>query len=226
MKYEIKGDSLPVLMMYLDNEETIITEAGAMSWMSPNMQMTTSSGGGLGKMLGRSLSGESLFMNYYTAKGGNGLLACASCFPGSIRAFKIEPGKDMIFQKKAFLAAESSVQLSIHFRKKLGAGFFGGEGFIMERISGDGIAFAEFDGYVVEYDLKPGQQLVLDTGHLAAMTASCSMDIQSVPGLKNKFLGGEGLFNTIVTGPGHVWVQTMPISNVAGAIAPYIATGN
>lgn len=114
----------------------------------------------------------------------------------------------------------------MHFRKKLGSGLFGGEGFILQKLSGNGIAFAEFDGHVIEYELQPGQQIVIDTGHLAAMTATCQMDIQTVPGMKNIFFGGEGLFNTIVTGPGRVWLQTMPISNMAGALLPYLPTSN
>ena len=132
----------------------------------------------------------------------------------------------MIMQKSAFLAAQSGVELSVHFQKKLGSGFFGGEGFIMQKVSGSGIAFAEFDGHVVEYELETGQQIVIDTGHLAAMSESCQMDIQTVPGLKNKFLGGEGLFNTVVTGPGKIWLQTMPVSNMAKALLPYIPTTN
>ena len=186
------------------------------------MQMETTSNGGIGKALGRAFAGEHLFQNRYTAQGGAGMIAFASSFPGSIKAFQIAPGQDMIFQKSAFLAGESTVQLSVHFRKKLGAGLFGGEGFIMQKVSGYGTVFAEFDGHVVEYDLQPGQQIIVDTGYLAAMSATCSMDIQKVPGVKNMFFGGEGIFNTVVTGPGHVWLQTMPISNVAGALRPYM----
>ena len=167
-----------------------------------------------------------MFQNIYTAQGGPGMIAFASSFPGSIRAFEITPGQEMIFQKSAYLAGEESVQLSVHFRKKLGSGLFGGEGFIMQKVSGSGIVFAEFDGHVIEYDLQPGQQIVIDTGHLAAMSSTCNMDIQKVPGVKNMVFGGEGLFNTVITGPGKVWLQTMPISNVAGAIRPYIPTGN
>ena len=196
-----------------------------MVWMSPNMEMETR-GGGLGKMFSKAFSGESMFQNIYTAQGGPGMIAFASSFPGSIRAFEITPGQDMIFQKSAFLASEAGVQLSMHFRKKIGSGLFGGEGFIMQKVSGQGIMFAEFDGHVVEYELQPGQQIVIDTGHLAAMAATCSMDIQSVPGVKNMLFGGEGFFNTVITGPGKVWLQTMPISNVAGALRPYIPTGN
>lgn len=132
----------------------------------------------------------------------------------------------MIFQKSAFLASEAGVQLSVHFHKKVASGLFGGEGFVLQKVSGQGVAFAEFDGHVVEYELQPGQQIVIDTGHLAAMTASCQMDIQTVPGVKNMLFGGEGLFNTVITGPGRVWLQTMPISNVAGVLRPYIPSGS
>lgn len=226
MQYQIKGDTLPVVICSLEPGERMITEGGAMSWMSANMQMETSSNGGVGKALGRMFAGEHIFQNIYTAQGGNGMIAFASSFPGSIKAFEISPENELICQKGVFLAGEEGVQLSAFLNKKIGSGLFGGEGFIMQKLSGRGIAFGEFDGYVVEYDLKPGQQIVVDTGHLAAMTASCSMEIKSVPGMKNKFLGGEGLFNTVITGPGHVWLQTMPLPNVAAAIRPYIPTGN
>ena len=226
MRYQIMGETLPVVICHLEAGEKMITEGGAMSWMSPNMSMETTTNGGLGKAFGRMFAGESIFQNIYTAQGGNGMIAFASSFPGSIRAFEIEPGKEMIFQKSAFLAGEGSIQLSAHFNKKFSAGLFGGEGFILQKVSGHGIVFAEFDGHVVEYELQPGQQIVIDSGHLAAMTPSCSMEIKTVPGVKNALFGGEGIFNTVVTGPGRVWVQTMPISRVAGAIRPYIPTGN
>ena len=164
-------------------------------------------------------AGEALFQNRYTAEDGNGLIAFATSFPGEIRPWEIGPGSEVIVQKSGFLAAESGVELSVFFQKKLGAGFFGGEGFIMQRLSGHGTAFLEFDGSVVEYNLQPGQQIVVDTGYLAAMDATCRMEIKSVPGLKNMVFGGEGIFNTVITGPGRVWLQTMPISNVAAAIA-------
>lgn len=224
MRYEIKGDPLPVVICYLEDGEQMVTEGGAMSWMSPNMKMETE-GGSVGKVFGRMFSGENLFQNRYTAMG-QGVIAFASSFPGSIREFHISPGQDMVFQKSSYLAAEGGVNLSVFFNKKLGSGFFGGEGFIMQRTSGQGIVFAEFDGYVVEYDLKPGQQIVVDTGHLAAMTPGCSIDIQTVPGLKNKFLGGEGFFNTVITGPGRVWLQTMPLSNVAKTLRPFLPSGD
>lgn len=226
MEYQIKGDTLPVVICHLAAGEKMITEGGAMSWMSPNMLMETTTNGGIGKAFGRMFSGEKFFQNVYTSQGGKGLIAFASSFPGSIKAFQISPGNEMIFQKSAFLAAESGIELSIHFHKKLGSGLFGGEGFILQRVSGYGTVFAEFDGHLVEYELQPGQQIVVDTGHLAAMTPSCQMDIQAVKGVKNMVFGGEGIFNTLITGPGRVWLQTMPISNVAGVLRPYLPTGN
>ena len=225
MKYQILGDTLPVVVCELENGEKMITEGGGMSWMSPNMKMETTTNGGIGKAFGRMFSGEKIFQNIYTAQG-NGMIAFASSFPGSIKAFDIAPGQEMIFQKSAFLAGESGVEMSVFFNKKLGAGLFGGEGFIMQRISGYGTVFAEFDGHVIEYELQPGQQIVVDTGHLAAMTATCSIDIQAVPGVKNMLFGGEGVFNTIISGPGHVWLQTMPISNVAGVLKPYFPSNS
>lgn len=224
MQYTILGNDLPVVTCNLAPGESMITERGSMSWMSPNMKMETAAGG-LGKAFGRMFSGEAIFQNIYTAQGGPGMIAFASSFPGSIRAVQITPGRDVIAQKSAFLASERSVELSVHFQKKLGAGFFGGEGFIMQRLSGSGIAFLEIDGAAIEYDLAPGQQMIVDTGYLAMMDATCSMDIQTVPGLKNKFFGGEGFFNTVITGPGRIVLQTMPISGVAAAIRPFIPTG-
>ena len=224
MRYEIKGGSFPVVECQLESGEQMITERGSMVWMSPNMQMQTS-GGGLGRMFSKVLSGESMFQNIYTAKG-NGLIAFGSSFPGQIKPVQISRGLEMIVQKSAFLAAQAGVELSIHFSKKLGAGLFGGEGFIMQRLSGNGIAFVEIDGELVEYELQVGQQIVVDTGNVAGFTPGVQMDIKQVPGMKNMLLGGEGLFNTVLTGPGKVWLQTMPISNVAMAIRPYIPTGN
>jgi TIGR00266 family protein len=221
MRYEIIGEPLPVVTCYANPGETLLTESGSMCWMSPNMKMETTTNGGIGKALGRMFSGDSLFQNRYTAIGGEGMIAFASSFPGSIRALEIGPDNNMIVQKSAFLASEAGVELSLHFQKKLGAGFFGGEGFIMQKLSGRGIAFIEIDGYAVEYVLQPGQQMVIDTGYLAAMTAGCSMEIQTVPGVKNMLFGGEGIFNTVVTGPGKIILQTMPVSNVAATLRPF-----
>lgn len=225
MNYEVKGTPLPVVECTLEAGESLICEGGAMSWMSANMQMETS-GGGVGKIFSKALSGEKLFQNRYTAVGGTGVIAFASSFPGNILAVEITPGNDVICQKSAFLAATPGVELSIHFQKKLGAGFFGGEGFIMQRLSGNGLAFIEIDGSVVTKDLAAGEQMIVDTGYLAMMSGSCTMDVQTVKGVKNVFLGGEGLFNTVVTGPGQISLQTMPTYQVANAIRPYIPTSS
>ena len=222
MNYEIKGGAFPVVECKLEDREQMITEKGSMVWMSPNME---TAGGGIGKMFSKAFSGESMFQNIYTARGA-GLIAFGSSFPGRIMPVQISPGREMIVQKTAFLASESSVELSIHFNKKLGAGVFGGEGFIMQRLSGSGIVFVEIDGELVEYELSAGQQIVVDTGNVAGFEVGVQIDIQQVPGLKNKLLGGEGLFNTVLTGPGKVWLQTMPISSVAASIRPFIPTGN
>ncbi len=218
MKYEIKGEPLPVVIVALENGESVMCEAGAMSWMTPNMEMETS-GGGFGKVFGRMFSGEAMFQNRYTAVGGNGIIAFSASFPGSIRAVEITPDKPVIVQKRGFLASETGVEMSVAFKKKLGSGLFGGEGFIMQKLSGSGTAFVEIDGSVVEYDLRPGQQLVVDTGSLAMMDATVQMDVQQVKGMKNILLGGESLFNTILTGPGHIVLQTMPISHFVGSIS-------
>lgn len=220
MRYEIKGGAFPVVVCQLDNGEQMITEKGSMVWMSPNIRMKTQ-GGGLGKMFSKVLSGESMFQNIYTADG-SGMIAFGSSFPGTIKPVEISYANEMIVQKSAFLASESGVELSIHFSRKFSAGLFGGEGFIMQRLSGNGTAFIEIDGELIEYDLAAGQKIVVDTGNVAGFTTGVHMEIQQVPGLKNKLFGGEGLFNTVLTGPGRVWLQTMPISNVAASIIPYI----
>ncbi len=225
MNYQIKGEPLPVVICTLDSGESIMCESGAMSWMSPNMQMETV-GGGVGKIFGRMLSGESMFQNRYTAAGGTGMIAFASHFPGSIRAVQITPDKPIVVQKSAFLACEPSVELSIFFQKKLGAGLFGGEGFIMQKLSGTGIAFIEIDGYAMEYDLKPGQQIIADTGYLAMMDSTCKLDVQTVKGVKNVVFGGESLFNTVITGPGRVILQTMPASAFAVMLGSMIPGKN
>lgn len=226
MKYSIEGGILPVVICELENGEKMITEKGAMSWMSPNMKMETSSNGGIGKMFGRAFSGEAMFQNIYTAQNGNGTIAFASCFPGDIMPIEIGRGNGIITQKSAFLAAEPGVELSIFFQKKLGSGFFGGEGFIMQKLSGQGIAFLEFDGSIKTYELAAGQSMIIDTGYLAAMSETCTMEIQKVPGVKNVLFGGEGLFNTVVNGPGKIYLQTMPISRVAGRLLPFLPKGN
>lgn len=221
MRYKIEGGEMPVVTCTLENNESMITESGSMAWMSPNMEMKTS-GGGLGKVFGRIFSGERMFQNIYTARNGSGVITFASSFPGEIRAFEITPGRSLVVQKSGFLAAQQGIDVSVFFQKRLGAGLFGGEGFIMQKLSGSGTAFIEVDGSAVEYELAAGQSIVVSTGYLAAIDETCTMDIVTVPGVKNMVFGGEGVFNTVVHGPGRILLQTMPISRVAGAISPYI----
>ena len=224
MKYEIKGGSFPIVTCSLENGEKMITEKGSMVWMTPNIKMETS-GGGVGKMFSKAFTGESIFQNIYTAQG-DATITFGSSFPGMIVPVEISPNRTLIAQKSAFLASEVGVNLSVHFNKKLGAGFFGGEGFIMQKLSGNGTAFIEIDGDLVEYELKAGEKMIVDTGNVAAFDSTVTMDIQRVQGVKNMLFGGEGLFHTVLTGPGKIWLQTMPIVNVAGAIRPYIPSGN
>ena len=218
MQYRIQGDTMPVVICSLEAGESMLCEAGAMSWMTPNMEMETT-GGGVGKIFGRMFSGESMFQNRYTAQGGRGLIAFTSRFPGNIMAVEVSPDKPIIIQKKSFLACTVGIDMEIFFQKKIGTALFGGEGFIMQKLSGNGTVFLEIDGSTVSYSLKPGEKMVISTGHLAMMDDSVSMDIQQVKGVKNMLFGGESLFNTVVTGPGVITVQTMPMSNFVAAVA-------
>jgi uncharacterized protein (TIGR00266 family) len=222
MNYEIKGDTLPVVMMKLNRGEAVFTESGGMGWMSNAMEMSTNLEGGLFGGIARKLSGESLFMATFTANGDDAEIAFPSSFPGKILPFELNSGESLICQKKSFLCAERSVQLAMHFRKKLGTGLFGGEGFILQKISGPGTAFMEFDGEIVTYDLKPGEIMKVDTGHIAMFEPSVSYSIEMVKGFKNILFGGEGLFLAIMKGPGKIWLQSMPVQNLAKAIIPYI----
>ena len=226
IRYEIEGGHLPVVICYPQAGETLCTESGAMSWMSPNMQMNTTSGGSIKKVLGRMFSGESLFLNEYTALGGGGMIAFASSLPGSIIPFEVTPGNGIIVQKRGFLAMEKGLELSVYFQKKMGKGLFGGEGFIMQMVRGSGMIFLEIDGHCKEYTLGVGESIVIDTGYLAAMTETCTMDVETVKGAKNIFFGGEGLFHTRVTGPGKVWLQSMPLVQTAQALTPYLNINN
>jgi len=226
IRYEIEGGNLPVVICYPEAGQTLCTESGAMSWMSPNMKMDTNSGGGIKKALGRMFSGESIFMNEYTAQGGTGMIAFASSFPGSIIPYQVSEGNGIVVQKRGFLAMEKGLDLSVFFQKKLGRGFFGGEGFIMQRITGYGMVFLEIDGYCKEYNLGVGESIIVDTGYLAAMSDTCTMDIQPIQGAKNIFFGGEGLFHTRITGPGKVYIQSMPVINTAQALSPYLNLEN
>ena len=220
MQYEIIGGNLPAVLCRLTRGEKLICEAGGMSWMDGVFTMETT-GGGIGKMFGRMFSGESMFTNTYTAQQ-DGEIAFASSFPGQILAINLTPDKSIIAQKKAFLACEPGVEMSVFFQKKFGKGLFGGEGFIMQKFTGSGLVFFEVDGAIKEYVLAPGEKKVMDTGHLVMMDETCKMDIERIAGVKNALFGGEGLFNTVVTGPGRIVIQTMPISKAAGVIAGYI----
>ena len=225
MKYQIIGEPLPVAVCTVNPGEALISERGSMAWMTPNIKMETKGTGGLGKMIGRLASGESAFQNRFTSEGGEGMVAFASSFPGSIRAYEISPGNEMVDQKSGFLASDEGVELSVFFQKKLGAGLVGGEGFVMQKLSGNGTALIEIDGFAVEYELEAGQSMVIDNGYLAAMSATCTMDVQMNKGVKNLLFGGEGVFNTIITGPGIIVLQTMPAAGVAGALIPYLPLG-
>lgn len=220
MRYEIKNNSFPIVTCQLSAGEKMITEKGSMLWMSLGIKMETT-GSGLGKMFSKMISGEHLFQNIYTAQQ-NSTITFGSSFPGTIVPIEISASHQFILQKTAFLACEAGVELSTFFNKRLGTGIFGGEGFIMQKLTGNGTAFIEIDGDLVEYELAPGQQIIVDTGNVAGFETTVKMDIQQVPGLKNKLLGGEGLFNTVLTGPGKIMLQTMPITSVAQSLAPYI----
>ncbi len=222
MKGEIVGNFLPVLNCTLEKGDQIFTEAGGMSWMTEGITMETNTNGGIMKGLGRAFSGESLFMNTYTAEKDNTQISFASSFPGEILEFDLSNGESIICQKKSFMCAEKSVDMKMHFRKKFGAGLFGGEGFIMQKITGPGKAYLELDGNIVKKELAAGETLKVDNGYVAAMTEGVQLDITTVKGVKNVLFGGEGLFLTTLQGPGTVWLQSMPISKLAGTIYPYL----
>lgn len=224
MRYEIWGSDMPAVTLTLDAGESIYTQSGGMSWMSDGIDMQTNARGGFAKSFGRMFSGESIFMATYTSQRPGTTLTIASAMPGTIKALRITPGKDIIAQKNAFLCATQGIDLSIAWSKRVGAGFFGGEGFILQRLSGDGLAFVEIDGSIKEYDLAPGEILKVDTGNVAMFEASVSYEIQTVKGFKNVLFGGEGLFLTVLRGPGRVWLQTMTTAEMAKRLAPFMPT--
>lgn len=215
METKIVGEDLPVVICKLKAGETVLTENGGMSWMDNDITMKTTTNGGIMKGLGRALAGESIFMNTYTAEKDDVEIAFASSFPGEILEFDLKEGETIIAQKRAFLCAENTVDISMHFRKKIGAGFFGGEGFIMQKMTGPGKVFLEIDGSLVKKELKAGEKLKIDNGYLAAMTSGVDLNIETVKGVKNIVFGGEGLFLTTLQGPGTVWIQSMPVSKLA-----------
>jgi uncharacterized protein (TIGR00266 family) len=222
MRYEIKGTMLPSVDVYLDAGESVYTESGGMAWMKGDIEMKTSTRGGLLAGLGRSLAGESLFMTTYACKSGTGMVTFTPEAPGRIMVFELEAGQSLICQKDAFMTAQETVKLEMHFRKRLGAGLFGGEGFILQKVTGPGVVFLEIAGDVREYALEAGEVIKVDPGHIALYEPSVDYDISAVRGLKNVLFAGEGLFLATLKGPGKVWLQSMPISNLAAKIRKYI----
>ena len=221
MQYSIEGGSLPAVIISLNAGEKLISEVGGRTWSKGDITTETTSNGGAGKALGRMLTGESLFMSTYTANG-PAEIAFTSSFPGRIVARELAAGQSIIAQKSAFLCATYGTELSVYVNKSLSKGLFGGEGFLMQKITGPGMAFFEIDGYCKEYDLAPGERIVCDTGVMAIMDETVQMEIETVKGIKNKLLGGEGLFDTVLIGPGKVALQTMTIPKLAGLIVPYL----
>ena len=226
LRYKIKGENLPYVEITLSKGEKIVCEGGSMSWKSDSVKMNTSTNGGIGKVFSRMFTGERLFQNIYTAEEDNSIIAFSSSFPGAIMAIDVAPGKEVICQKSSFLAGTAGIEVSIYFNKRIGVGLFAGEGFIMQKMTGTGKVFIEIDGSMEERYLKEGEKLVISTGHLVMIDSTCKIDIETVKGLKNIILGGEGLFNTIVTGPGKVVLQSMPISKTANTLYPYMPKSN
>ncbi len=222
LRFKIIGTTMQAVILEIPAGQTVFSERGGMSWMSANVQMQTNMEGGLGGAFKRMFSGESIFMVNFTPQGGPGIVGFSAEFPGKIIPLNLGPGQTMICQKDAFMCAERSVTLDIHFRRKLGAGFFGGEGFIMQKLTGPGLAFVELDGEIVEYTLQANQMLKVDTGHVAMYEPTVNFDVEMVRGFKNILFGGEGLFLTTLRGPGRVWLQTMPAMNLAKKIAQYL----
>ena len=223
MEYTIHGTVMQALEVRLKQGEAMYTESGGMAWMTEGIEMKTQGKGGLGKSLGRMLSGESFFMTTYTCRAPEGMITFTPESPGKVIPLKLQAGHSMICQKDAFMCAEESVELSMHFRKKLGAGLFGGEGFILQKLTGPGMAFVEIAGEVQMVELAAGQRLKIDPGHIAMYEPTCSYDVTMIKGMMNWLGGGEGLFLATVTGPGKVWLQTMPLSNLAGKLKRFIS---
>ena len=221
MEYEISGGSFPIVICTLQKGETMKNETGAMAFMTSGMNMETNTGGGLLKGIGRALSGDTLFLNFFTAESDGEQIGFSACTPGKIIPIRLDESNSIIGQKNAFLAAEESVDVDIFFKNKLGTGIFGGEGFILQKFTGNGMVFLEIDGEVIERDLQPGEVLLVDPGHIAAMDEGIDFDIERVQGAKN-ILFGEGLFFSKLTGPGKVWLQTMPISKLAESLIPFL----
>jgi uncharacterized protein (TIGR00266 family) len=213
---------MQTLDVHLQKGESIYTESGGMAWMRGDVAMATGARGGVMAGLGRMLAGESLFLTTYTCRGGEALVTFTPEAPGKILAMELEAGQSLICQKDAFMCAQESVKLEMHFRKKLGAGFFGGEGFILQKLTGPGTVFMEIPGEVREYALGAGEEMKVDPGHIAIFEPSVRYDISRVKGIKNMLFSGEGLFLASLKGPGQVWLQSLPLSNLAAKLARYM----
>ncbi|MCH5188110.1 MAG: TIGR00266 family protein [Oscillospiraceae bacterium] len=224
MKYDIFGGILPAVEITLQKGESIYTQSGGMSWMTDGFTMETSTKGGVLKGLARSFSGESMFMATYTANSDDSKITFAASVPGEIKPLSIDASHEYIAQKGAFLCAENNVNIKSVFTKSFGAGLFGGEGFILQEISGSGTAFLELDGSLKEMELAPGERIKVDTGNVAFFEKSVGYSVETVKGFKNILFGGEGLFLTVLTGPGKVWLQTVSLSEFASKIRKYIPT--
>lgn len=224
MEYKISGTVMETVDIHLKQGESVFSESGGMAWMRGVFEMDTSTRGGLGKGLGRVLAGESLFLTTYTCNSPDGLITFTPEFPGKVIAMELAAGESIICQKDAFMCAENSISIEMHFRKKLGAGLFGGEGFILQKISGPGTAFVEIPGEVRIIELGAGQRLQVDPGHIAMFEPTVNYDITTVKGLKNVLFAGEGLFLANMEGPGKVWLQSLPLSNLAMKLARYMPT--
>jgi len=226
MQSRITGTTMPVLEFILENNEAIISEAGELSWMGPSIQMTTHTqfggGGGIFGVIKRVAGGGSIFMTEYRAMGGPGEVAFATKLPGHIVPVEVAPGHEYMIHRHGFLCATPQIQISVAFQQSLGAGIFGGEGFLLQKLSGQGIAWLELSGELVVRDLQPGENLRVHPGHVGAFQSSVSFQITTVPGIKNMIFGGDGIFLASLTGPGRIWLQTLPISKLAHAIEPYI----
>lgn len=222
MKYKITGDNLQLVTVELSAGETVYGEAGTMVYMSPNVNMEAKMKGGLMKAIGRKFAGETMFLTEFSPAGGEGLVAFGGNAPGTIKPVELAAGREFIVQKDAFLCAEDTVELSVEFQRRLGSVFFGGEGFILERISGEGTAFIHACGDFVEFDLDAGQAMKVDTGCVVGWDGTVGYDIERVKGIKTMFFGGEGLFLTTLRGPGKIIIQSMTLHNLASALAPFL----
>ena len=229
MEANIKGTTMPVLEVILNPGESIVAEAGEVSWMTESMQLQTSTqmAGSKGVMgvLKRAVGGGGIFMTEYSANGGPGMVSFATKLPGQILPVKVQPDAGYLIHRHGFLCATPGVEVTMAFQKKLGAGIFGGEGFILQKLGGTADAWVELDGEVVVYDLKPGETLRVHPGHVGMFQESVQFEITTVPGIKNKLFGGDGLFLAKLVGPGRVWLQTLPLSALAHAVQPYLVEG-